>query len=108
MLVTVTRPAKGLLCGTRARVGKGGQGRLSCRLAETGSSLCCTSSLAKASTATSVPVSTSVDRVDDGRAVGSVVRPDHGRVRQPSGRVKDKREVGALGCDDQVGCICIS
>ena len=81
MLVTVAYDAEWLLYGARARVTEREHGGLTGGLTETGSSLGCTSSLAEATTVATVAMGTGVDRVNDGRTVGSVIGSDHGWVR---------------------------
>jgi hypothetical protein len=81
VLVTVAHDAEWLLHGARARITEREHGGLTGGLAETGSSLGCTSSLAEAATVAAVTVGTGVDRVDDGRTVGSVIGSDDGWVR---------------------------
>lgn len=81
VLVAVAYDAEWLLYGARARVTEREHGGLTGGLAETGSSLSGTSGLAEAATVATVAVGTGVDRVNDGRTVGSVIGSDHGWVR---------------------------
>lgn len=96
MFVTGALTAKGLLQGACARIAERKLRGLTSGLTEAGPSLSGTSGLAEAATAATVSVSSSIDRMNDGRAVRPVIGSNHGRVRQSGRRIQDQREVGPL------------